>query len=162
MLAGPVTAPFRRFLPRPDRATLNQWIVALVVGVSFLGFDSTGPFMPLLARELGVEDPRQAAFWGGIMNAATPGVGVLSTPLWGLVADRIGPKYMAARSLTGFIFTYAAIGLVTELWQVIALRVVTGVISGYLPLMVALMVASAPRDRTGPAVGMLQAAQFLA
>jgi MFS family permease len=69
---------------------------------------------------------------------------------------------MAARSLAGFVFTYAAVAWATELWQVWALRVATGVIAGYLPTMVALMVASAPRERTGPAVGMLQTAQFLA
>ncbi|MFN0072306.1 MAG: MFS transporter [Chloroflexota bacterium] len=146
----------------PDRSITNQWIVALVVGVSFLGFDITGPFMPLLARELGVTDPQQAAFWGGILNATTPAVGVISAPIWGLVADRLGPKYMAARSLTGFVFTYTAVAFVTDIWQVLALRVATGVIAGYLPTMVALMVATAPRERTGPAVGMLQAAQFLA
>jgi DHA1 family multidrug resistance protein-like MFS transporter len=146
----------------PDRSITNQWIVALVVGVSFLGFDITGPFMPLLVRELGVTDPQQAAFWGGILNATTPAVGVVAAPVWGLVADRLGPKYMAARSLAGFVITYTAVAWATELWQVWALRVATGVIAGYLPTMVALMVATAPRDRTGPAVGMLQGAQFLA
>jgi DHA1 family multidrug resistance protein-like MFS transporter len=146
----------------PERSITNQWIVALVVGVSFLGFDITGPFMPLLVRELGVTDPQQAAFWGGILNATTPAIGVVTAPVWGLVADRLGPKYMAARSLAGFVFTYAAVAWATDLWQVWALRVATGVIAGYLPTMVALMVASAPRERTGPAVGMLQAAQFLA
>jgi MFS transporter, DHA1 family, multidrug resistance protein len=146
----------------PDPTTTNQWIVALVVGVSFLGFDITGPFMPLLARELGVTDPQQAAFWGGILNATTPAVGVISAPMWGLVADRLGPKYMAARSLAGFVITYTAVAFVTDLWQVWALRVATGVIAGYLPTMVALMVATAPRERTGPAVGMLNSAQFLA
>jgi MFS transporter, DHA1 family, multidrug resistance protein len=40
--------------------------------------------------------------------------------------------------------------------------VATGVIAGYLPTMVALMVATAPREGTGPAVGMLNSAQFLA
>src|SRR4030095_14344421 len=85
-----------------------------------------------------------------------------SSPIWGLVADRLGPKYMAARSLTGFIFTYAAVAWAPEIWQVWALRAAAGVIAGYLPTMVALMVATAPRDRTGPAVGMLQSAQFLA
>jgi DHA1 family multidrug resistance protein-like MFS transporter len=146
----------------PDRSVTNQWIVALVVGVSFLGFDITGPFMPLLVRELGVTDPQQAAFWGGILNATTPAVGVVAAPVWGLVADRLGPKYMAARSLAGFVFTYAAVAWATEVWHVWALRVATGVIAGYLPTMVALMVATAPRDRTGPAIGLLQSAQFLA
>src|SRR5215217_5474484 len=93
ILAAPMSAVSARL---PDPTTTNQWIVALVVGVSFLGFDITGPFMPLLARELGVTDPQQAAFWGGILNATTPAVGVVSAPMWGLVADRLGPKYMAA------------------------------------------------------------------
>lgn len=146
----------------PDRVTTNQWIVALVVGVSFLGFDITGPFMPLLVRELGMTDPKEAAFWGGILNATTPAVGVIAAPLWGLVSDRLGPKYMAARSLSGFVITYTAIGFVSEVWQVLALRVATGVFAGYLPTMIALMVATAPRERTGPAVGLVQAAQFIA
>ena len=100
----------------------NVWALALVVFIAFVGFQFFSPFLPLYVMELGVTDPTRVALWSGALTAVTPAVSGLLGPLWGGFADRVGRKMMMIRSLAGFVLIVAAMGLVTSVTQLLALR----------------------------------------
>ncbi|HEU4439965.1 MAG TPA: MFS transporter, partial [Methylomirabilota bacterium] len=139
----------------------NVWALALVVFIAFVGFQFFSPFLPLYVMELGVTDPTRVALWSGALTAVTPAVSGLLGPLWGGFADRVGRKMMMIRSLAGFVLIVAAMGLVTSVTQLLALRVLQGVIAGFSVFAMALASVSCPKDKVPVAIGRVQGAQLL-
>ena len=139
----------------------NVWALALVVFIAFVGFQFFSPFLPLYVIELGISDPTHVALWSGVLTAVTPAVSGLLGPLWGGFADRVGRKMMMIRSLAGFVLIVAAMGLVTSVAQLLALRVLQGVIAGFSVFAMALASVSCPKDKVPVAIGRVQGAQLL-
>ncbi|MCB0109723.1 MAG: MFS transporter, partial [Caldilineaceae bacterium] len=84
-------------------ASLPQWRRNLYIlfGVQLLttaGFSLVFPFLPLYIRELGVATRGSLEFWSGMVFSTQAFVMMLSSPLWGVVADRYGRKPMLLRA----------------------------------------------------------------
>jgi DHA1 family multidrug resistance protein-like MFS transporter len=84
----------------------------------------------------------------------------LTSPVWGIVADRQGRKPMLLRGLFGGAVAVFLMGLATAPWQLLALRVLEGSLTGTVAAATALVATSAPRARLGYALGMVQTAVF--
>ena len=112
--------------PPGDPWARNIWALTLSVFVAFVGFQFVSPFLPLYVHELGVLDPRRIALWSGVLAAVTPAISGLLAPVFGRLADRYGRKLMLIRSLAGFTFIIAAMGMVTSVEQFLAARIVQG------------------------------------
>src|SRR5712691_1803177 len=110
----------------PDDWRRNVWALTLTVFISFVGFQFFSPFLPLYIRELGVTDPAKVALWAGAIAAITPIMSGVLAPVFGRLADRFGRKMMLIRSLVGFTFVIAAMGLVTSVQQLFAARLIMG------------------------------------
>jgi DHA1 family multidrug resistance protein-like MFS transporter len=117
------------------------------------------PFLPLYFQQLGVTDVGELALWSGVSLGVTPAITALMSPLWGRLADRVGRKIMIERSLVSFVIVMAAMGFVTEAWQVFALRAVQGLFAGYGALALTMAADAAPRDKMAFAIGTVQTAQ---
>jgi MFS transporter, DHA1 family, multidrug resistance protein len=139
----------------------NVWALTLIVFVAFVGFQFFSPFLPLYVAELGVTDPGRIALWSGVLAAVTPAVSGFLAPLFGRLADRFGRKMMLIRSLVGFTFIIAAMGLVTSVEQLFVARVLQGLFAGFTPMAMAVASVSAPREKVPTAIGMVQSAQLL-
>lgn len=139
----------------------NQRAVAAMVFVVFSGFAFVLPFLPLFVKELGVEDDESAAAWAGVLIGVAPLLAGLLAPLWGRLADRYGHKPMAVRALVSYVVLLALSSAVTSVGQLFALRAAIGLMGGIGPLGMAMATAGAPREQTGKAVGLIQAAQIL-
>lgn len=135
--------------------------VALAVAIVWLGFDFAIPFLPLYVRELGLTSTAEVAFWSGLLIAMGPGLGSLTSPFWGMMADRYGAKPMMLRSLAVFTVLLGLCGAVTAFWQLFVVRFGLGVLGGFAPLAFATLLTAGPRSRASQALGVLQAAQFL-
>ncbi len=131
------------------------------VFVVFTGFAFVIPFLPLYVRELGVHDPQAVALWAGALIGVAPLLAGLLAPVWGRLADRHGQKPMAVRALSSYVVLLLLSALVTNVPQLLALRVGIGLFGGIGPLGLAMATSLAPRDQTGKAVGHVQAAQIL-
>jgi DHA1 family multidrug resistance protein-like MFS transporter len=127
----------------------------------FTGFAFVLPFLPLFVRELGVEEPEGAALWAGVLIGVAPLVAGLLAPVWGHLADRHGHKPIAALALASYVVALALCAAVTRVEQLLALRIGIGLFGGIGPLGLAMATAQAPREETGHAVGLIQAAQIL-
>ena len=142
-------------------ARRNQLVTVAMVFSVFTGFAFVLPFLPLYVRELGVEEPQSAALWAGVLIGVSPLVAGFLAPVWGRLADRHGHKSIAVKALVAYVALLALCSAVTRVEQLLALRVGLGLFGGLGPLGLAMAAAQAPREDTGRAVGLVQAAQIL-
>jgi MFS transporter, DHA1 family, multidrug resistance protein len=138
----------------------NQYVTVATVFVVFTGFAFVIPFLPLYVRELGV-DRRHEALWAGVLIGIAPLLAGLLAPLWGRLGDRYGQKGIAIKALVAYVVLLVLSSLVTSVGQLLALRVGVGLFGGIGPLGLAMATSLAPREETGRAVGLVQAAQIL-
>lgn len=139
----------------------NQYVTVATVFVVFTGFAFVLPFLPLYVRELGVADDEEAILWAGVLIGVAPLLAGLLAPFWGRLADRHGYKPMALRALAAYVVLLTLSAGVTRVWQLFALRAGIGLFGGIGPLGLAMATSLAPREETGRAVGLIQAAQIL-
>lgn len=154
----------QRFLTRlvpQEEWRRNQYALTLGVFVSFLGFTFVVPFLPLYVTQLGITDVHVAAFWSGLLFAVSPLLSAIMNPVWGILADRFGTKPMLERALLSFVVIMILTGMVSNVYQLLALRAALGLSGGFGALSMALVVSIAPADRVGEAIGLMQTAQLL-
>ena len=129
--------------------------------LSIIGFAFVLPFLPFYIRELGVADEHLVPIWAGIMAGSGSLVMAFFSPLWGWLADRHGRKIMVERAMFGGAVITFAMGLVSNVWQLLFLRLLSGATTGTIAASVALVSTVAPRERLGYALGIMQVAVFL-
>ncbi len=139
----------------------NQYVMVATVFVVFTGFAFVLPFLPLYVRELGVPDEEGATLWAGVLIGVAPLLAGLLAPVWGRLADRYGQKGIAVKALVAYVILLALSAGVRDVFELLALRVGIGLFGGIGPLGLAMATSLAPREETGRAVGMIQAAQIL-
>jgi DHA1 family multidrug resistance protein-like MFS transporter len=140
----------------------NQWAIYAAVMISFLSFTFVMPFLPQYVQQLGVTDPSRAALWSGLLFGISPLIGGLLTPFWVSVAERTGNKPMVLRSLISYVILIALMAFCTNVWELLALRVLLGVFSGFSSFALAVLTVTVPKDRVSQAIGTLQSVQFAA
>ncbi len=140
----------------------NQWAIYASVLISFLSFTFVMPFLPQYVQRLGVSDPNRAALWSGLLVGISPLLGGILTPFWVRVGERTGNKPMVLRSLIAFVVLLSLMGLVTNVWQLLALRILLGVFSGFSSFALAVISVTVPKDRIAQSIGTLQSTQFIA
>jgi len=143
-------------------ARRNLLVTVAMVFAVFTGFAFVLPFLPLFVQDLGVAEPDRAALWAGVLIGVAPLVAGILAPVWGRLADRHGHKGIVVVALTSYVVLLGLSAAVTSVGQLLALRIGIGLIGGIGPLGLAMATAQTPREDTGRAVGLVQAAQILA
>jgi len=138
----------------------NLYAIFAAEFIVLMGFSFATPFMPLFIQELGTFTNEEAAFWAGTSTSASGIAMFFSAPLWGIVADRWGRKPMVLRAMLTGAVILALIGIVPNIYYVIALRSAQGLLTGTLAAASALVAASTPRNRMPFAMGLLMVAVF--
>jgi len=113
------------------------------------------PFLPLYVEHLGISDQAAIVQWSGVAFGATFFSAALTAPLWGRLGDRYGRKLMLIRASLGMAIAMSLIGLAENIWQLVGLRLLAGLLGGYASGATILVATQTPRDRTGWALGML-------
>jgi len=116
------------------------------------------PFLPLYVEQLGVQGHAAIVQWSGIAFGATFLSAALVAPLWGRLADRYGRKLMMIRASLGMVVAIGLIGLAQNVWQLVALRLLTGLLGGYASGSMVLVAAQTPKARSGWALGLMSSA----
>jgi MFS family permease len=113
------------------------------------------PFLPLYVEQLGVSNPAAIAQWSGAAFGATYFSAALVAPLWGRLADRYGRKLMLIRASLGMAIAMSLTGMVQDVYQLMALRLLTGFLGGYASGSFVLVATQTPKVRSGWALGTL-------
>jgi MFS family permease len=116
------------------------------------------PFLPLYVEQLGVKDHAAIVQWSGAAYGATFLSAALVAPLWGWLADRYGRKPMLIRASLGMAVAMALIGVAGNVWQLVGLRLLAGLLGGYASGSMVLVATQTPKDRTGWALGTMSSA----
>ncbi|MFC5649706.1 MFS transporter [Paenibacillus solisilvae] len=112
------------------------------------------PFLPIfLHDQLGVQDHLET--WTGVTFAVTFLASALIAPFWGSLADRYGRKPMMIRAGICLTITYLLYFLVQNPYELIGVRIMEGLLAGYIPATVALVATNTPENHAGYALGIL-------
>lgn len=128
------------------------WFSTFMTGI---GFSMITPFMPLYINQLGNFTKSQLVIWNGIAFSSTFLVMAIASPIWGKIADRRGRKLMLIRAALGMSIVIYLQAIVTAPWQLVALRLLQGVFSGFVSNSNTLIASTAPRSESGKALGTL-------
>jgi MFS transporter, DHA1 family, multidrug resistance protein len=134
----------------------NLYTIWIAQFITIMGMSSVTPFLPFYVRELGISDPESVTRWSGLVFAGPFFLSIIFTPLWGAVGDRYGRKLMVVRAVFGLGIAQILVGTAQSVDQLLLFRMIQGALSGFIPAALALVSASAPRERAGYAMGILQ------
>ena len=140
----------------------NQFAITISAALIFFGYTLVMPFLPSFVRELGITSKAGVAFWSGLILGCSPLVASLCGPIWGRIGDRWGLKIMAQRATIANALIWFSMGFAQNVYQLLALRALLGLLGGFNSVSVALITQATPRDKVAHVVGTLQAVQIFA
>ncbi|WP_429964988.1 multidrug efflux MFS transporter [Enterococcus sp. AZ072] len=141
----------------PTRPTWQKNLIVLWFGtfMAGIGFSLVMPFMSLYIDTLGHYTSQELNLWSGVTFSSTFLVTAIVSPLWGRLADQKGRKLMLLRASLGMAVVIGLMGLVTNVYQLIGLRLLQGIFSGYISNATALVATGTPREKSGQVLGTL-------
>ena len=115
------------------------------------------PFMSLfIAHDLGVTE--HLTLWSGVAFGVTFLAGALISPYWGSLSDKYGRKPMLLRSGFALSAVYILYFFVKDPYQLIAVRILSGLLAGYVPSAIALVATNTPEKHVGYSLGIMSTA----
>jgi DHA1 family multidrug resistance protein-like MFS transporter len=145
-------------MPLWRRTLYTLWLTQFI---SVAGFSFVMPFIPYYIQELGITDVAQVGLWAGLVTSMHAfSMGILA-PVWGALADRHGRKLMILRACFAGAVVLTLMGFVTNVQQLVILRLVQGALTGTIAAVTTLAASVTPKERVGMALGSLQTAVFL-
>ncbi len=160
-----MTKPETRNLKRVDPSQFdwrrNLHAVWLAEVLAMVGFSSALSFLPYYVQELGITAPGQVELWSGLLTSAQALTMGIMGAVWGSLADRLGRKLMLERAMFGGALLVGAMGFVTNVHQLLMLRILQGAVSGTVAASYTLVAAGTPENRRAFALGTLQVGIYL-
>lgn len=139
----------------------NLYVVFFAEMIVVTGMTFVIPFLPFYVKELGISNVEQAARWSGWLMGAPALSMIIVSPLWGSLADRVGRKPMIERAIFGGAISVFMMALATNVYQLLIIRIIQGVLTGTVAACNALVSASSPSRKMGFSLGLLQTGFFL-
>ena len=140
---------------------MSSWQKTLYIMVaaqllSAVGFSMIFPFLPRYVEFLGSSYGFSLIFLVGAVFSAQAITMALAAPVWGALADRFGKKVMVERAMFGGAIMILLMAFANSAEMLVFLRALQGLVTGTAAAANALVASSAPRDKTGYAMGTLQ------
>jgi len=140
----------------PWEQNLFVLATAQIVAVSAMGVIL--PMIPFFVRELGVTDRDAVERWSGWIFSGPFLAAGLMAPVWGHLGDRFGHKKMVIRAVFGLAIVNLALVFVRTPLQFYVLRLVQGLVTGFIPASFSMMAASTPPAKLPHAMARLNGA----
>lgn len=134
-------------------------LFVLWTGVFFcsMAFSMSVPFLSLfISNDLKVES--HLTLWSGLTFGITFLASALIAPFWGSLADKYGRKPMLLRSGFALCAIYILTSLVQDPYQLLVVRILSGLLAGYVPAAIALVGTNTPENKVGYALGIMATA----
>ena len=140
---------------------LNLYVLWVCVFFTCASYTMCVPFLPVyLLQHLGVAQA-DVNSWTGLIYSVTFFTAAIMAPYWGAHADRIGQRLMAIRAGFGLAVTYALMGMCQSPEQLFGVRLLAGLVSGFVPASLSLVSSTLPAVKMGWGMGLMQTARRL-
>ncbi|MFD1738051.1 MFS transporter [Bacillus salitolerans] len=138
--------------------TWKRNLYVLWIGVFFTAasFSMVIPFLPIFLLQIGVHEHTE--MWSGLIYSSAFFAGAIATPIWGNISDKYGRKPMIIRAGIALFFVYTLMAFVTNPYQILALRIMQGLLSGFIPGAITLIGTNTPREKVGYALSLISSA----
>jgi MFS transporter, DHA1 family, multidrug resistance protein len=153
--------PFRLKRNASDAWQGTLIIMCFAQMVSMIGFSSIFPFLPLYVQSLGTVTALSVDLCIGLVFSGQAFSMMIVSPIWGALADRWGRKLMVERAMFGGALIIILMGFARSAEELVALRMIQGLITGVMGATNALVAATVPRGRAGYAMGLMQVSMGL-
>lgn len=115
------------------------------------------PFIPIFMQEdLGIHSGLEV--WSGITFSVSFLASALIAPYWGSLADKYGRKPMLIRSGLSLSAVYFINYFVNDPYTFILVRILQGLMAGYIPASITLVSTNTPEKHVGYALGIMSTA----
>ncbi len=134
-------------------------LVVLWIGVFFcsMAYTISIPFLSIfLTDDLGITNNLE--LWSGISFGITFLASALISPFWGSLADKYGRKPMLIRSGFSLAALYLLNYFVHDPYIFLIVRVLQGLLAGFVPAAIAMVATNTPEDKTGYALSIMSTA----
>jgi DHA1 family multidrug resistance protein-like MFS transporter len=127
------------------------WIGSFLISTAYT---VSIPFMSIFLQEdLGVTDHLEA--WTGIIFAVAFLSSAFIAPFWGSIADKYGRKLMMLRAGFCLSIAYFLYFIVQNPYELFFLRILEGLLAGYIPSAIAMVATNTPEKHVGYALGII-------
>jgi DHA1 family multidrug resistance protein-like MFS transporter len=144
-------------MPIWKRNLIVCWFGMFVTGV---GMSQIAPVLPLYIKHLGIDNTALIEQFSGIAFGVTYIVSAVFSPVWGQAADKFGRKPMLLRASLGMAVVVFSMGFAQNVYQLIGLRLLQGVITGYSTACITLIATQTDNEHAGWALGTLSTASI--
>lgn len=114
------------------------------------------PFLSLYIETFGNYSDTYVQKWSGFVFGITFLVAFFISPIWGRFGDRHGRKKILLITGLGISISIFLMGYVGSVFELFILRLVMGLVTGFIPTSVALISAQTPKEIAGKSLGTLQ------
>lgn len=128
--------------------------------VTSIGLSQIAPVLPLYIKQLGAQNTALIEQLSGIAFGVTFIILAIFSPIWGHAADKVGRKPMLLRASLGMSAVVFSMGFVHNVYQLIALRLLQGVVAGYSTACTTLIATQTEKEHAGGALGTLATASI--
>lgn len=123
-----------------------------------MGLSQLAPILPLYIRSLGINEYDEIAFYSGLCFGITSLLMAVFAPLWGALSSRFGCKIMLLRASFGMAVLTFGLAFVQNVEQIIIIRALTGVVSGFISTAVMFVAIISPKDKAAQALATISTA----
>ncbi len=152
MVAAPPASP----APSGWRRVL--WVMFTAQLLSAIGFSTIFPFLPNFVEHLGSSTGAPVLLMVTLVFSVQGVAMAIASPIWGALSDRWGRKPMVERAMYGGAAVILLMAFVRSSEELVALRLLQGLITGVVSAATSLVASTAPRERIGYAMGVMQTA----
>lgn len=125
-----------------------------------MGLSQIAPILPFYIKELGHVDTSEIAFYSGLAFGITPLFMAVFSPLWAFLGAKYGYKNMLLRASFGMSVLTLWLSFAHSALEVVFVRGLTGIISGFTSAAVVFIAVIAPKEKVAYALGTLSTASI--
>lgn len=125
----------------------NLIILSFTIFLAAFSWEQIAPFLPLFLKELGIT--QNLPFWSGLLFTLQFSGSSIMGPVWGKMADKYGRKPMVMRAGLCLSLVYIGMSFCQNYGQLLFLRLMNGVLTGFIPGSIALIATNTPKAESG-------------
>jgi DHA1 family multidrug resistance protein-like MFS transporter len=123
--------------------------------LAMVGFSTSLPVAPFYLSDLGVQGQAALNTYAGLFSGIGAVTMAVFAPIWGALSDKFGRRLMLLRAMLGGCAVMALMALARSPEELLALRVLQGVLTGTVAAANTLLAGFVPPKRLGYALGLL-------